>query len=191
MERDINLLLLGEHRAGAGIGATSTLGAFFGTGVGAGFLLDGRVYRGSSVGLELGHIPIRGQGRVCVCGNTDCLEAYACGHTLNALADRFGLPVGALFSRRADHARLNRALLEFVRLQAYALATAINILDPQIAIIGGGVPEMPDYPRREFCQTVLDHLRRPYPRDAIQLRWAQLGSRAVLHGALAVLEERM
>lgn len=190
LERDINLLLLGEHRAGAAIDATSTLGAFFGTGVGAGFLLDGRVYRGSSGGLELGHIPIRGQGRVCVCGNTDCLEAYACGHTLSALSDRFGVRVGALFTRRAEHPQLKLALLEFVRDQAYAVATAINILDPQVAIIGGGVPDMPDYPRNGFLQTVLAHLRRPYPRDAIQLRWTQLGSRAALHGALAVLEQR-
>ncbi len=191
LERDINLLLLGEHRAGAASGSSSAFGVFFGTGVGAGFLMHGKPYRGFSVGLELGHIPIRGEGRVCVCGNVDCLEAYACGHTLNALSGQFNLPVGQLFSRRTEHANLDRALFEFVRDQAYATATAINLLDPEVAVVGGGIPEMLGFPRDAFMVTVLDHLRRPYPREVIKLTWAQLGSRAVLHGALGVLEDRL
>ena len=191
LERDINLLLLGEHRAGAANGSSSAFGVFFGTGVGAGFLTGGKLYRGFSVGLELGHIPIRGEGRVCVCGNVDCLEAYACGHTLNALSGQFGVPVGDLFSRRTEHSDLDKALFEFVRDQAYATATAINLLDPEVAVVGGGIPEMPAFPRDAFMLTVLDHLRRPYPREVIRLTWAQLGSRAVLHGALGVLEERL
>ena len=191
LERDINLLLLGEWQAGAAQGALSVLGTFFGTGVGAGFILDGRVYRGASVGLELGHIPIRGEGKVCVCGNVDCLEAYACGHTLTALSGQFAVPVGEVFSRRNDHPDLERALFEFVRDQAYAVASAINILDPEVCVIGGGVPNMPDFPRETFRDTVLEHLRRPMPRETIKLKWAELGSSAVLPGALAVLAERL
>jgi allose kinase len=190
LERDITLLLLGEHRAGAAVGASSAFGAFFGTGVGASFLMDGKPYRGFSVGLEMGHIPIRGEGRLCVCGNVDCLEAYACGHTLNALSIQFAVPVSHLFSCRLDHPDLERALFEFVRDQAYATATAINLFDPEVAVIGGGIPEMPEFPRDTFVNTVTDHLRRPYPREVVKLTWARLGSRAVLHGALAVLEER-
>jgi allose kinase len=190
LERDINLLLLGEHRAGAAVGASSAFGAFFGTGVGASFLMNGQPYRGFSVGLELGHIPIRGEGKICVCGNLDCLEAYACGHTLNALSQEFGLPVSGLFSWRLEHPELERALREFVRDQAYATATAINLFDPEVAVVGGGIPEMANFPRDAFMTTILEHLRRPYPREVVKLTWAQLGSRAVLHGALAVLEER-
>jgi allose kinase len=190
LERDINLLLLGEHRAGAAMGASSALGAFFGTGVGAGFLIGDQPYRGFSVGLELGHIPIRGEGRLCVCGNLDCLEAYACGHTLNAFSHHFGIPVGDLFTRRLEHPDLERALFQFVRDQAYAMATAINLFDPEVAVVGGGIPEMRDFPKDAFLSTVLEHLRRPYPREVVRLTWAQLGSKAVLHGALAVLEER-
>ena len=191
LERDINLLLLGEHRAGAALNASSAFGVFFGTGVGAGFLVGGQPYRGFSVGLELGHIPIRGEGRVCVCGNVDCLEAYACGHTLNALSGQFGVSVGELFSSRNEHPDLERALFEFVRDQAYATATAINLFDPEVAIVGGGIPEMRDFPRDAFVATVLEHLRRPYPREVVKLTWAQLGSRAVLHGAINVLETRL
>lgn len=190
LERDIALLLLGEYRAGAARGSKSTLGVFFGTGVGAAMLFGGLPYRGHSVGLELGHIPIRGEGKRCVCGNLDCLEAYACGHTLVELSRQHQTPVESLFVRRAESPALDRALFEFVRDEAYAVATAINLFDPDTAVIGGGIPLMAGYPKEEFSRTVFEHLRRPYPRDSVGLRWAELGSSAVLHGALAVLEGR-
>jgi allose kinase len=190
LERDIALLLLGEYQAGAARGSSSTLGVFFGTGVGAAMLFEGKPYRGYSVGLELGHIPIRGEGRVCVCGNLDCLEAYACGHTLTILSRQIEIPVEHLFTQRQTHPQLDRALFEFVRDQAYAVATAINLFDPETVVIGGGIPQMMGYPKDEFGQTVFEHLRRPYPKDSVKLKWAELGSSAVLHGALAVLEQR-
>jgi allose kinase len=191
LERDIALLLLGEYQAGAARGSSSTLGVFFGTGVGAAMLFEGRPYRGFSVGLELGHIPIRGEGKVCVCGNVDCLEAYACGHTLTALSRETSVPVEHLFSQHQTHPRLDRALSEFVRDQAFAVATAVNLFDPETLLIGGGIPLMADYPKDEFVKTVFDHLRRPYPKDSVKLKWAELGSSAVLHGALAVIAQRV
>lgn len=190
LERDINLLLLGEYQAGAAQKSKSVLGAFFGTGVGASFLVDGRPYRGNSVGLELGHIPIRGEGKVCVCGNVDCLEAYACGHTLTALSQQTGVQVSELFQRQAQSPVLQKALFEFVRDQAYAVATAINLFDPEVMVVGGGIPEMLAFPKEQFRQTVMEHLRRPYPREVVRFEWARLGSKAALYGALAVLEER-
>ena len=185
LERDINLLLLGEIYEQ---NVSSALGIFFGTGIGASFILENRVYRGASVGLEIGHIPIRGEGKACVCGNIDCLEAYACGHTLNALSKEFSIPVADIFIKHGN-LQLEQLLLEFVRDQAYAVATAINLFDPELCIIGGGIPEMKAFPRKAFRQTVFEHLRRPLPRESIQLEWAKLGSRAVLPGALAVLKE--
>ena len=190
LERDINLLLLGEYRAGAAQRASSALGVFFGTGVGASFLMDGKPYRGHSVGLELGHIPVRLEGRICVCGNVDCLEAYACGHTLRELSAQFAVPVEELFTRASEQPDLEQAIADFVRDQARAVATAINLFDPEIVVIGGGVPQMQRFPQDRFLETVLRHLRRPYPRDSVTLRWAELGSGAMLHGALAVLEQR-
>jgi allose kinase len=183
LERDINLLLLGEVY---GQNVSSALGIFFGTGIGASFILENRVYRGASVGLEIGHIPIRGEGKICVCGNIDCLEAYACGHTLHALSKQFSIPVADIFIKHGN-LQLEQFLFEFVRDQAYAVATAINLFDPELCIIGGGIPEMRAFPRDIFRQTILEHLRRPLPQESIQLEWAKLGSRAVLPGALAVL----
>ena len=191
LERDIVLLLLGEQHSGAAQGSSSTVGVFLGTGVGGGFLIAGKPYRGFSVGMELGHIPIHGHGKVCVCGNTDCLEAYACGHSLNALSSQFGIPVSEIFSSRINNQELEKASNEFMRDQAFAIATAINLIDPEVCVIGGGIPLMPDFPKDAFKQLILEHLRRPYPREVVKLAWAELGSRATLYGALAVLEERL
>ncbi len=191
LERDINLLLLGEARAGAARGSRSVLGVFFGTGVGAAWLNAGELHRGhSGAGLELGHIPVRSEGRRCVCGNLDCLEAYACGHTLRELAERHGIAVAALFAERHTNPDLERALAEFVRDEAYALATAINLFDPEVAVIGGGLPDMADYPFEALEQTVLAHLRRPNPRGSVRLQRARLGRRAALWGALSLLERQ-
>jgi allose kinase len=189
LERDIVLLTLGEQHSGAARGSSSTVGIFLGTGVGGGFLIDAKPYRGFSVGMELGHIPIHGRGEVCVCGNLDCLEAYACGHTLNELGKQFYVPVSELFSDRNKN--LAPALQDFIRDQAFAIATTINLIDPEVCVIGGGIPFMQDFPKEKLMHLILDHLRRPYPKESVKLVWAELGSSASLYGALAVLEERL
>jgi allose kinase len=190
LERDIVLLTLGEQHSGAAQGSSSTVGIFLGTGVGGGFLIAGKPYRGFSVGMEIGHIPIHGRGKICVCGNLDCLEAYACGHTLNTLGNQFGIPVSELFSVR-NNLNLELALHHFIRDQAFAIATTINLIDPEVCVIGGGIVQMQDFPKERFKQLILEHLRRPYPREVVTIAWAELGSRATLYGALAVLEERL
>lgn len=189
LERDIVLLTLGEQHSGAALGASSTVGIFLGTGVGGGFLIDAKPYRGFSVGMELGHIPIHGCGKICVCGNLDCLEAYACGHTLNELSNQFDIPVSELFSTR--NTNLDPAIQDFIRDQAFAVATTVNLIDPEVCVIGGGIPFMQDFPKEHFIQLIFDHLRRPYPKESVKLVWAKLGSSASLYGALAVLEERL
>jgi allose kinase len=185
LERDINLLLLGEWYAGAAKGAGDVLGMFIGTGIGGSFLQQGVPYRGASYGaIELGHIPIRAEGKLCVCGNTDCLEAYACGHTLLAIAEEEKLAVSDIFSA-PDSTSLNPKRNAFVRDLAYGLATAINLFQPDVALLGGGIPEMKGFPKDEFKTIFLEHLRRPVPHSTIALRWASLGSEAALWGALA------
>jgi allose kinase len=190
LERDIVLLLLGEQHSGAARDSSSTVGVFLGTGVGGGFLIGGKPYRGFSVGMELGHIPIHGRGKMCVCGNLDCLEAYACGHTLNALGNQFNISVSELFGIR-NNPNLELALEDFIRDQAFAIATTINLIDPEVCVIGGGIPLMQHFPKEKFKHLVLEHLRRPYPKEVVKITWAELGSGATLYGALAVLEERL
>ncbi|CAN5877493.1 allose kinase [soil metagenome] len=166
LERDINLLLLGEWTAGAA------------------FLQDGVPFRGATgAALELGHIPIRAEGRRCVCGNLDCLEAYACGHVLDELAEESGLEVATIFQRGREHPETSGKLDAFVRDLAFGLATAVNLFHPNLALVGGGVPMMPSFPKEAFEQTFYAHLRRPVPATTVDFAWAVLGSEAALWGS--------
>lgn len=185
LERDINLLTMGEWTHGAARGAVATFGMFVGTGVGACYLDGGVPFRGASgSAVELGHVPIRGEGRRCVCGNLDCLEAYACGHVLHDLAKRHERPVARLFADADDAPDdLRHALDEFVRDLAFAFATAINLFQPEVALVGGGVPAMDGFPRERFHAIFEAHLRRPVPAGTVRLAWAELGSAAALYGA--------
>ncbi len=188
LERDINLLALGEWAAGAVENVSSVFGMFVGTGVGGCYLEDGKPYRGSTgAALELGHIPIRAEGRVCVCGNLDCVEAYACGHVLNELAQKALLNVGEIFDRGLSRPDLRPVLQTFVDDLARTLATGVNLFHPEVALVGGGVTEMKGFPKAQFEGTFYAHLRRPVPFETVRLRWAGLGSRASLYGAQVLL----
>jgi allose kinase len=183
LERDIVLLLMGEWHAGAVQGASSVLGVFWGTGIGGAFLQAGRPYRGASGGaVEVGHLPIRFEGRRCVCGNTDCLEAYASGHVLRELALAAREDLASIFQSSAS--RVQARLERLVHDCACAVASAVNILDPAWVVIGGGIPQMAGFPKEYFRSVVYTHLRRPLPAEALKFGWASLGWQAALHGAV-------
>ena len=184
LERDINLLLLGEWKAGAARGYGAVVGMFVGTGVGGAFLQNGVPFRGATgAALELGHIPIRAEGRRCVCGNLDCLEAYACGSVLKGLAEYAGLEVTTIFQTGREDLETSTHLDAFVRDLAFGLATAVNLFHPDLALVGGGVPNMPGFPKESFEQTFYAHLRRPIPATTVAFTWAGLGSEAALWGS--------
>lgn len=184
LERDINLLLLGEYKAGAARGYGAVVGMFVGTGVGGAFLQNGVPFRGATgAALELGHIPIRTEGRRCVCGNLDCLEAYACGSVLLGLAENAGLEVSTIFQTGREHPETRTCLDAFVRDLAFGLATAVNLFHPDLALVGGGVPLMPGFPKQALEQIFYAHLRRPIPATTVDFTWAALGSEAALWGS--------
>ena len=188
LERDINLLSLGEWAAGAVMGVGSVFGMFVGTGIGGCQLEGGVPYRGATgAALELGHIPIRAEGRVCVCGNLDCAEAYACGHVLKRIAEAAQLSVGDIFEQGLERDDLRPTLHTFVDDLARVLATGVNLFHPEVALVGGGVVDMKSFPKGRFRETFYAHLRRPVPSETVELRWASLGSRASLYGAQLIL----
>lgn len=190
-EQDIMLQLLGEWQAGAGQRKASVFGVYFGTGIGAAYLLNGNPDNPLVQDIQAGHIPVMAQGRLCKCGNSDCIEAYACGHTLTDLAHRSGCPVEQLFERRL-HTKWREILQDeldvFVRYQAYMLATICTMFTPEIIVIGGGIPTMIGYPRDLLIQKTVSHLQKPYPANSVVFSWATLANEAPLHGALALLE---
>ncbi|MFK7893187.1 MAG: ROK family protein [Granulosicoccus sp.] len=191
-EQDIMLQLLGEWQAGAGQGCSSLFGVYFGTGIGAACLLNGNPFDSRVQDIQAGHIPIMAEGRLCKCGNTNCIEAYACGHVLIDLARKADCPVEELFERQRQN-RLDMIIAteldKFVIYQAYMLATVSTLFTPRRLVIGGGVPMMPGYPRDKLLRTVRKHLQKPYPAESIQFAFASLANDAPLYGALALLRK--
>lgn len=188
LEHDVALQTRGEQRAGAARGEALVLGVYFGTGIGAAFLRDGRPQVGGPFAMQLGHIPVPGDGRRCACGGIDCIEPHACGHTLEALARAAGRPVADLFAVPAD-AALAGQLEAFIEHQAIAVATPIMLLDPDVAVIGGGIVAMRGYPFARLAATVERRLSPVRPRGKTRLVRAALGWPAALEGARSVVAD--
>ena len=160
MDNDVNAMTLGELRHGAGVGYKSIVALTLGTGVGGGVVIDGQVYHGSqNTAGELGHTVVEPNGRYCGCGNQGCLEAYAGAKNIvertqekietgrrTILAD--ATTDGASLTPRkiAEAAQTGDQLaieifVETGRYIGIALTSIAHILNPQIAIIGGGIAE--------------------------------------------------
>ena len=135
LENDANAAALAEWRLGAGRGARAFVFLTMSTGVGAGLVLDGRLFRGARYGAgEIGHIPVVPDGRLCLCGLHGCLEAYTGGAAL-ALRIRDDVRAGAKTAIRelvaGDLARISaRVWIEALRAgDAYAAGLREEYLD--------------------------------------------------------------
>lgn len=130
LANDANCFALSEAVDGAGQGARTVFGVILGTGVGGGIVIDGRVLVGpNAIAGEWGHNPLPLPSaedlplRPCYCGRAGCIETYLCGPALT----RDGGP--------EDEAALRR----YEERLARALAGVINLLDPDVIVLGGGV----------------------------------------------------
>jgi glucokinase len=164
IDNDANCATLGEWWLGAAAGANNVIGMTIGTGIGGGIILDGRLYHGASdVAGEIGHTTIDVTGRLCKCGNYGCLEAYASGPSI---ADRAREAVASdddgLLVRMVggDLSRISAATVyeatkggdevaldvvrETARLLGAGIANLLNIFNPDVVVIAGGVTQAGD-----------------------------------------------
>jgi allose kinase len=185
LDHDATLQTRGEAARGSATGRNLVLGVYFGTGVGAAFLDHGRLM-GGIYRMQLGHVPLRGEGRIGTGGAVDCVEAYASGAVLQSLARKYGLPVDRLFAV-SPAGELGSELETFLRDQALAIATVVTLTDPEVVVIGGGVIDMEGYPFDSLIQAVRSCLSPVLGKDRIVLARAALGSTAATWGALNLL----
>jgi glucokinase len=199
VDNDVHVMALGEALFGTGRGYRHIIGLTVGTGIGGGIVIDGRIYRGGrgSAGAA-GHLIIDYQEhRRCPCGRYGCLEAYAAGPVMVAdfvtsvgyshIQDEFGLDPDHLGVQDiADLARANRpaALATIERGATFlgiGIATLLNMLNPEVVIVGGGVAQIGEAyfaPIRRVVQ------ERALPNVALTpILPAQLGPQANLVGA--------
>ncbi|WP_454854994.1 ROK family protein [Rhizobium binxianense] len=193
LERDSVLALMGETVAGVGQGGRAVLGIYFGTGVGAAFIQDGHPFRGAGWALEIGHIPFGTEGRTLEGLKTDCLETYVSGRALRVIADAHATPIETIFSivaHRPDTA-LAAEVGRFVRDQAAAVGIASALFSPDLLVLGGGVCEMADFPKETLRNLIAEKAPFDQTGRPMDLRWAELGWRGVLHGAPRAVAEHM
>jgi glucokinase len=161
VENDVRAAALSEHTLGAGRGYDSTLAVFVGSGVGGGIVIDGNLYHGSHGGAgEIGHMVIRAGGHRCGCGRYGCLESMAArdavgryvidevarGHR-TVLTEILKGDLLALTSRDLAEAIAQsdavaiRAARRSARYVGLAIGGVVNLVDPAVVVIGGGIAE--------------------------------------------------
>lgn len=150
---DANCFALSEAHDGAAAGAASVFGVILGTGVGGGIVIHGRVIDGpNTIAGEWGHNPLpwpqqsddgdERPGSPCYCGKRGCIETFLSGPGLsNDYAAHGGAPLdaAAIVARAAQDAVAHSALERYEQRLARALATVINMLDPEVIVLGGGM----------------------------------------------------
>jgi predicted NBD/HSP70 family sugar kinase len=190
LERDVVMSLMGEYAAGGCKGAPSVVGLFFGTGVGASYLNQGHAFRGSGWALEIGHMPYTGVRRWLGDNRTECLEAYVSGKVLEQIASEHGVAIGDVFTAAKSNPALADHVADFVRNQANAVGSAVAILSPETILLGGGICEMPHFPKEELVTAIQNSFPFEQIGQVLDVRWATLGWQSVLYGAPLVAADR-
>ena len=155
LENDANCFVVSEAADGAAAGAQSVFGVIIGTGCGGGLYLHGAPIRGANaIAGEWGHNPAPWpragrNARPCYCGREDCIETYLSGPglvvTYNELGPTRRSKVEEIaVAAAAGEAQARRALALHVEQLAFALGTIINVFDPQVVVLGGGLSNLPD-----------------------------------------------
>jgi glucokinase len=205
LENDATAAALGEHVYGAGRGCRHMIYITVSTGIGGGLVIDGGLYRGATgVGGEIGHIIIDPDGPLCGCGSRGCLEALASGTAIAARAKELvdqggsallarlareekGLTAATVCRAAEEGDTASRDIVQQAgRYLGIGLASYVNILNPEIIIIGGGLTKAGDLllgpARAEMKVRAMQEALK-----AVELKLAELGDYAGVMGLVALL----
>ena len=202
IENDANAAAYGEYVAGAAKGAKNAVCITLGTGVGAGVVIDGKIYSGSNfAGAEIGHTVIEVDGAECSCGRKGCFEAYSSATglirmTKEAIAEnpdcimaKMAEEKGKVTARtsfdamRAGDSIAKAVVDKYIKYLAAGITNTINIFQPDILCIGGGVCNEGDpllLPVKEIVKKEV--YTRNSPKNA-EIVIAKLGNDAGIIGA--------
>ena len=201
LDNDVRVATLGELNFGAGKGCKNLICITVGTGVGSGIVLNGQLVRGASLTAgEIGHVVVeRNNGRICGCGSTGCLEAYASGPSIVQMAKEYMMggkstkfkeiaagnevtPFMVFEAAKQGDAVAKRIFTIAGEYLGIALVSVVNLLNPEKIIVGGGVGQAGDL--------LLDPVRKlikerciALSAQAVQIVQAELGESAGVVGA--------
>ena len=191
VDNDANLGALAELFWGAGQGAGSLVYLKVATGIGAGLVIDGRLYYGAGgTAGEIGHLTIDEQGPICRCGSRGCLETFAAAPAIvELLRSSLGheLTIEEVVERAVEgDPGCRRAIADSGRHVGHAVATMCNLFNPARVVVGGSVGQA-----RELLLTEMrDAVRRwaiASAADDVEIVAGVLGERAEVLGAVALV----
>lgn len=191
VENDANCFALSEATDGAAAGAPVVFGVIMGTGVGGGIVINGQVHRGRNlIGGEWGHNPLpwpdvtEVPGPSCYCGRSGCIESWISGPAVAAdfarIAHRMLSTPDLMAAAERGEPDAVAARTRFFQRTARSLATIINLLDPDVIVLGGGMSNVPglveavttEVPRWVFSDTVTTPIVRHQHGDSSGVRGA-------------------
>ncbi|MBR7116940.1 MAG: ROK family protein [Clostridia bacterium] len=206
IENDANAAALAEALVGAGKGAGSLVMITLGTGVGGGIVLDGKIFRGglNDFGAELGHTVIVAGGVPCGCGRRGCWESYSsatalkrmtaervdelrkCGKASLMLSEPKISARTAFNCAKAGDTEAKHVVDEYIFYLATGIANVINVFQPEIVLIGGGVCGEGEYLTRPLTELVNSEQYTRDQRVKTKILTASLGNDAGIIGAAAL-----
>lgn len=210
VDNDVNVMALGEINQGAGKRVSNLIFVKIGTGIGAGIICEGNIYRGASgCAGDIGHIGVNKSGPVCHCGNQGCLETVAAGPAIaerSLIAAQAGKsPILLKYYERNGNvlraedvnnaAREGDALaIEVIRESGQfvgdVLASLVNFYNPEMIVIGGGVSNLGNLLLSSIRQTVL-HRSLPLATRDLEIVFSEIGPDAGVIGAVNLAMDYM
>jgi glucokinase-like ROK family protein len=210
VDNDVNVMALGEINQGVGMGVDNLIFVKIGTGIGAGIICEGKIYRGSSgCAGDIGHIGVNKSGPLCHCGNKGCLEAVTAGPAIaerSLVAAQAGMsPILLSYYERngnvlraedvGDAAREGDALaIEIIRESGQfigdVLAGLVNFYNPRVIVIGGGVSNLGNLLLSSIRQTVLNR-STPLATRNLHIVFSEIGPDAGVIGAVNLAMDYM
>lgn len=179
VNKDANHLLhFDAFTAGA---AGVLIGCYIGTGFGSAVMIDGLLVKGKNgTAMEAGHIPFYRGDRACGCGKIGCAECYGSGWAAREMLDTHypGLTFAQVFH---DHGE-EQPVTDLVEAIAVTTATLVNLFDPHVLFMGGGVLSE-EFPKERLSAAVRRHTLAPYPREGLDVRFVRHDAYAGVVGA--------
>jgi fructokinase len=142
IENDANCFALAEAKLGAGRNSNLVFGIIMGTGVGGGIIIDGKIHHGrTNIAGEWGHHCLHPEGNTCYCGNKGCVETYISGPALEKKWSELTSQNQPLLEiiKSSDNPNFPNWKKSFLHDFGSSLANVIDILDPDVIVLGGGV----------------------------------------------------
>lgn len=172
LDKDVNFLLYKDIHDMQLYDYPIVCGVYFGTGIGNSIYINNEFISGKhGMAGELGHIPLYRNSKICGCGNIGCIESKASGKALQYINDEKYKDnnISEIFQHYYD----DEELKDFIDILSIAVATELNILDPDIFIFGGGLQDMDNFPRRELEECIYKYSRKPYPGKDITILYTK------------------